>query len=266
MGGSGFLGMRFTPWVTRLMIATGVLSIVGAVAAAWLRSTVPLWFVLQPAAVWGQGQFLPGIPALWQLLTYPLFVFDPLGLLFTLAAYGWFAGSLEEWWGSKRFLKFVLIVTAGSAAATVALATVWPALRGATYAGGWPLVEAMVIAWGLTFPNRQLLLMFVLPVSGRALVWITVGLTGLYVLFSGTFVPFVPAIVGMAIGAMIVTGTWRPRRLWLHLKKAWLSLRLRAEEARRRRRANKARLRVVKGGGQGSGKKGNGAPGGGWIH
>ncbi|RMG10102.1 MAG: DUF1751 domain-containing protein [Deltaproteobacteria bacterium] len=258
--------MHFTPWVTRLMIATATLSIVGAGAAAWLKSTVPLWFVLQPAAVWGGGQYLPGIPAIWQLFTYPFFIFDPIGLLFTLAAYGWFAGTLESWWGSRRFLRFVAIVTVGAAAVTVALAAVWPSLRLALYPSAWPLLEALVIAYGLTFPNRQILLMFVLPISGRLLVWITVGITGLYVLFSGTFVPFVPAIAGMAIGAMIVTGTWRPRRLWLLLRKLWLSLRLRMAESRRSARASKAHLRVVKGEGQGSGKKRNGAAGGGWIH
>lgn len=274
-GGQGPLGMLLTPWVKRLMIATAALSIIGGVATVWMHSAAPLLFVLEPAAVFGRGALLPGIPAIWQILTYPFFVLNLIGLLFSVLLYGWFAGALEEWWGSKRFLRFFIIVSVGAAVLTVLLSLVWPALAAARIMGPYPVLEGLIIAWGLTFPRQQVYLFFILPVQGLHLVYLTVGIVALYILFSGHVAPVVPQIFGMGIGAVIVTGIWKPRFLVLRWRKFKVEREIAQERRRRKDRVSKAEhLHVIDedddGGGDDDkkppGRRGNGAPDGGWLN
>jgi hypothetical protein len=57
--------------------------------------------------------------------------------------------------------------------------------------GAWPLAEAMIIAWAVAHPDRQIALFLVLPIGGRALIVATVGLTVVAALVYGlpTFLP-----------------------------------------------------------------------------
>ena len=256
-GASGPLGMILTPWVKRLMVATAVLSIVGALSRAWMGANTPTLFLFQPAALWGQGVALPGIFALWQPLTYPFFLTDPLSLLFSLAAFGWFAGAMEARWGGRRFLVFWGLTSALPALLVVPLALAWPALAQTFTAGPWPFLEGLIIAWGLTFPKREIRLAFVLPVQGQMMVWLGVGIIALQIIFAGTFAPFMVAIFAMAIAALVVTGAWRPRRLGLYLRQLWLGVQLKVERRRRKGRVSKSHLHTVdpkdEGGGPGGG-------------
>ncbi len=240
-GSRGPLGMHLTPWVLRLMIATTVLSIVGAISVSWLKSEIPLLMVFQPAALWGEGQYLPGVPALWQVATYPFFILSsPLGLVFSVLVYGWFAGTLEDFWGSRRFLKFFGLLSVGSALITALLALVWPLLAQTMVEGPNPVLGGLIIAWGLLFRDREMLFMFVLPLKGLHLVYLTVGLVVLGIIYAGSVAPFVPYIVGMAMGAVIVSGTWRPRKLTLLVRKWNIERQMRREREARKRRVDEA--------------------------
>lgn len=246
-GRQGPLGMHLTPWVLRLMIATAVLSIVGALSASWLGSKIPLALLYQPAALWGAGSVLPGVPALWQPLTYPFVIISsPIGLVFSVLVYGWFAGTLEDWWGPRRFLLFFGLLSVGTALLTALLSLTWSALATSTIEGPDPVLGGFIIAWGLLFKDRQILFMFVLPLKGIHLVYLTVGLLVLGIIYAGTFVPFVPHIIGMVMGAMIVSGTWRPRKLTLLWRKWSMEQQMRRERAARKQRLDDAdHLRVA---------------------
>ncbi len=280
--------MMFTPWVKRIMVATATLSIVGAIAHAWMGSTVPIHLGLHPPAVLGAGALAP-LPALWQIVTYPFVIFHPIGLILSILMYGWFGGTLESWWGSVRFFKYFFGLTAGVAVCTVLLSFFWENLAAQTFLGPFPIIAAMIVAWGLTFPDREIRLFFVLPVKGIHMVWISAGITLLYIIFSGAIAPFFPHVLAMLVSVLLVTGAWKGRRLGLYLKKWKIEAQIKREQEARRRRVGKAgHLRVVEpdeasgdedesdpenGGGDddgGGGGKGNGAgkngAGGGWVH
>ena len=53
------------------------------------------------------------------------------------------------------------------------------------YLGVWPIVEAIIIAWAIQFPSRDLLIYFVLPLRGRNLIYATLGGTLLFALLNG---------------------------------------------------------------------------------
>ncbi len=275
--------MIFTPWVKRIMIATATLSILSAIIMMWMGSTMPLHLGLQPRSVWGGGDLAP-IPAVWQLLTYPFVHLQVFGLLLAMLMYGWFGGTLEAWWGSVRFFKFFFGLTVGVAAITVVLSFFWPALAEARFLGPFPIIAAMIVAFGLTFPDREIRLFFVLPVKGIHLVWISVGITVLSIIFSGALAPFVPHIIAIASSVLLVTGSWRGRRMWLYVRKWQVESQIKREQEARKRRVEKVgHLRVVEpddppeqddsaagddddGGGKGNGSgQGNGA-GGRWFH
>jgi len=243
----GPLGMIFSPWIKRIMIATFVLSVVGAFSIAWLSSSFPLALPLTPNEFLHGSAVLPGIPALWQPLTYPFFIMSsPVTLLMAIAVYGWIGGSLELTWGSARFLRFFAGGALVPAGLTVLLSLFWPSLSQFTVMGPAPVLEAMVIAWGLTFRDREIRLFMVLPIKGIYLVYFTVGYLILSILFSPSLYPFVPSILGMLFGAAVVLGAYRPRRLMLFYRKWSLERQIKSERAKRSARVAKAaHLRVA---------------------
>ncbi|HEY6105888.1 MAG TPA: hypothetical protein VIV59_07895, partial [Anaeromyxobacteraceae bacterium] len=70
-------------------------------------------------------------------------------------------------------------------------------------------LDALAVAWALLFPGRSILLMAVLPVSGRALLWLTVGGTALFAVFYGVGL-YLPHLLAEGLAALWLRGP-RPR-------------------------------------------------------
>lgn len=183
---SFYLGSHRVPAAVALLIGlTLLMTIVGAVGT---RNGVPLLEAgaLIPALVFA-GQA-------WRLLTWVFLEPQGLSLVFGCLAL-WFLGrDLVSTWGATRFLGVFLTLTAVTGAATSILALAWSGIRGFPFLGMWPLVDALIIAWGLLFPGRQILIYFVIPVQGRTLVYVTIGGTVLFSLLNG-IVPYIPHFI-----------------------------------------------------------------------
>jgi len=156
----------------------------------------------------------------WRLLTYPFFETDPFALLFGGLVLWVFGRDLALAWGERRFLAAFLGLGAGAAAATSLLALAWPRLHAGAWSGPWPALDGLAVAWALLFPARRVLFMAVLPVTGRALLWLTVGGTALFAVFYGV-VPYVPHLLAEGLVALWLRGPrlrlprlprWRRRR------------------------------------------------------
>jgi membrane associated rhomboid family serine protease len=182
------LGGSVTAPVALLIGATLVGSILGA----------------QVAGILYAGVLVPGLVLAgeaWRLATWVLFEQDPLGLVFAGLALYWFGNDLVRVWGPGRFLATYFGLAAVAGAVTCLLALAWPALRLAPHAGPWAVVDGLIIAWALTFPTRNILVYFVLPLHGRNLVYATLGGTLLFALLGGLsrFVPhFAAELVTLA--------------------------------------------------------------------
>ena len=189
-------GGRVPAAVGGLIVATVVTSLVAAVGG---RSGLGLHqlLLLDTGAIW-RGE-------VWRLVTWVLVEDDPLNLLFGGLVLYWFGRDLVDAWGERRFLVtyFAVPAVAGILASLLALA--WPGLDAYRFAGFWVALDALVVAWGLNHPFRQILLFFAIPVSGKALVWITVGGTALFALFTGVGA-FVPHLLAEGIAWMHVSG------------------------------------------------------------
>ncbi len=136
------------------------------------------WFALWPL---GSPPGAPGFEP-WQLLTYS-FLHDsanPLHLLFNMLALVMFGGDVERVWGRNRFLTYYFTCVLSAALAQL-LVTYWVGSYGPTIgaSGG---VFGLLLAFGLLFPRRTVLLIFP-PIPMPA--WLFVTVYGVLELFLG---------------------------------------------------------------------------------
>jgi membrane associated rhomboid family serine protease len=225
-------GGRVPPVVGGLIIAIVGCTIVGALAGV-----VPAFAAFVPALVL-RGE-------VWRLVTWPFVEGrDPLSLIFGALTLYWFGRDLTWAWGPRRFLVTFLAIAGLSAAATTLLSLVVAPLGDRVWLGAWPVLSALIVGWAMLFPERQILFMFALPISGRALAWITVGGTLLYAVLGGRggAWSYVPHLLAQGFMALYLRG--------FSARGMWQTLKIRSLERRARRRAS--HLKVVHKDGDGS--------------
>ncbi len=122
----------------------------------------------------------------FQLITYPFIEVNLMGFIFN-ALVVWFIGSeLEKQWGSKIYVRFLLINIIG-VGIIYSLVNV---LFFGTNTGAIPLHGltginfAMLIAYALLYPDRQMSLMMIFPMRARTFCWILAGIEAYMALFS----------------------------------------------------------------------------------
>jgi hypothetical protein len=116
-----------------------------------------------------------------------------------------------------RFLWTYFGLAAAAACATLVLAFVWPELWRLQFLGMWPVVSALIIAWACAFPSRQLLFYFVVPLSGRNLIYATLGGTLLFALLGGGVARYVPHFAAELLSLAAMRGS--PfGQLWARLR------------------------------------------------
>jgi membrane associated rhomboid family serine protease len=156
-----------TPVVKRLVIANTVVFAAQFFSFAFLQSD---WLVsafgLSPRAVLSEFQ-------IWRLATY-LFLHDPGGfthVLFNMLALWMFGVDLERRWGSIGFLKYYAVTGIGAGLVTVVVSLLpFAATRGifeGVTIGASGAIYGLLLAWAVLFPARQILFMFVFPLSAR---------------------------------------------------------------------------------------------------
>jgi membrane associated rhomboid family serine protease len=164
------------PWGAGALLAV---TLVLSLLVALLSRRAPMFdfCALRPALVW-KGQ-------IWRLVTWPFVEPDPVSLIFGCLAIYWFGAPLAQVWGSRRFLLVYAGVAASTAIGTCLVALVDPAVREATFLGGWAMKVALVVAWGLWFPNQVVRIYFLIPIRGYWFAWGTVALTVIFAAYTG---------------------------------------------------------------------------------
>jgi membrane associated rhomboid family serine protease len=188
-------------------------------------------------------------------------------LAFTLLGLYFLSTDLEARWGPWRFVRFLVTsVVMGSLLVMLFDRITPPGVRmlhpqeplfGATAA-----ITATSVAWARENPTTVLRLFFFLPMTGKWLLWVTIGFCALYLLYNadipeGALAPFGGVICGLLLGG----SPSALRRLYLQIK-LWV-LRRRGDPMSgidipgrsRSRRSGGPPLRVVMGGMDDSEKK-----------
>lgn len=126
---------------------------------------------------------------LWQLVTYMFVHTGPMHLLFNMLALWMFGVELERMWGTKFFTKFYFVAGVGAGLTQVVLGLLpfsfaaqfyYPSTIGASGA-----IYGILLAYGLYFPHRQILMFGIFPLPARALVAIYAGIELLSALGGG---------------------------------------------------------------------------------
>jgi membrane associated rhomboid family serine protease len=157
-------GSGFGPVVKNLMIAMGVVFF----AQLGLGSMLESLFGLNPAQVWYRY-------ALWQLGTYIFLHGGITHILFNLLALWMFGGELENYWGSKKFLRYFFFCGIGASVFTVLFLRHHSML----IIGASGAIYGILLAFGWLFPNRPIYIYFLFPIPAKYFV-IIFGLIEFY--------------------------------------------------------------------------------------
>jgi membrane associated rhomboid family serine protease len=186
------------------------LLIVSGVAFAlqkMISPTAELLFALWPLGAASGSAFKP-----WQVLTYGFLHGDLTHLFFNMFALYMFGPDIERLLGSRRFLTYYLVCVIGAALTQLAVAawTNGPSIPTLGASGG---IFGLLLAYGLAFPRRKLMLIFP-PIPMPAWLFVTLyGLLELYLGISGRQ-PGVAhfAHLGGMVGGFALIIYWRALR------------------------------------------------------
>lgn len=176
----------------RVPASVGLLLAMMLVASVWGWTTPRLLgaVALMPVPIL-RGQ-------LWRLLSWPFFQDDPLTLLFAGLILWQLGQQLSYVWSERRFVLRFLGYTLAAAAGSTLLALVWDDASAIAHVGVWPVVMALVVAWSMLYPDRQVNIWGVLPLTGKTLAMLVAFATLLYAVARG-FAAFTPHLVAIAV-------------------------------------------------------------------
>ena len=131
--------------------------------------TVETWLGLIPAYVFGQFR-------IWQPATYMFLHGGLFHLLFNMLALWMFGTELERMWGTRYFLKFYFVCGVGAGVLTVFFSLMpfgfAEELRTSIVIGASGAIYGLLLAYGLYFPHRPILMFMLFPIPARYFVMI----------------------------------------------------------------------------------------------
>jgi membrane associated rhomboid family serine protease len=149
----------------------------------------------------------------WQLVSYGFLHGNLSHLLLNLFALWMFGSTVERFWGTARFTVYYFVCLIG--AAVIQMVAMAYHLQG----GGQPFptlgasgaVFGLLLAFGMMFPNQQILLLFPpMPIKAK---WLVMGYGGLELFFGlagiATNVAHFAHLGGMLFGYLLI-------RFWRH--------------------------------------------------
>ncbi len=162
-GLSGRFGGFMTPWVTRIIVANGVIWLLNAVRLVPLGWTAEV-FGFSPA------RFLVHP---WSPITYMFVHGGFMHVFFNMLVLFFFGPPLERVWGGRAFVRFYLIAGLGGALASVLLV---PLIGTPTVIGASGAIYGVMLAFALRWPDAQIYVWGILPIRAKWFVTILAGI------------------------------------------------------------------------------------------
>ena len=163
-------GSGLTPVVKNLMILMGAVFLLQMIVSRWIN----LYLGLVPLLVWEKYY-------VWQLVTYIFLHGGITHLLFNFLALWMFGGELENFWGSRKFLRYFLFCGIGAGVCTV----LFSPYQFIPVIGASGSIYGLLLAFGWLFPNRPIYIYFLFPIPAKYMV-IIFGLIELFSSAEGT--------------------------------------------------------------------------------
>ena len=195
------------PKVTRaLLIANVAMFVIGLMVGDAFILNLALWPIGNRPPAGGSLGFQP-----WQIITYSFLHGNITHLLFNMLALYMFGGELERLFGQQRYLNlyFLSVITAAIAQLVFSAAAGGDPYPTVGASGG---VFGLLLAYGMYFPRRTLMLL-IPPMPMPAWLFVTLyGLVELYFGVTGTEQGVAHfAHLGGMLGAWLLIQYWRGR-------------------------------------------------------
>lgn len=164
---------------------------------------------------------------LWELVTYLFLHGGWFHIIFNMFALWMFGSDLEVLWGGKRFLFYYFLTGVGAGILDVTLSALFPPAIPSATIGCSGAVYGLLLAYGMTFPDRPIYLYMIIPIKAKWFVAI-MGTIEFVSSFStpGSGVSHVAHLGGMLFGFLYLRGSSLPYRWQLRFHD-WRRARLR---------------------------------------
>ncbi|HEX3759196.1 MAG TPA: rhomboid family intramembrane serine protease [Kofleriaceae bacterium] len=174
------------------------------------------WLMATPANVFEHGR-------VWTLATGVFIEPKFLALLLHILVMWMFIPTLERFWGTARFYRFVAITSlVGTAAGCgVGYAIGQP---GALVGGLDPFIYAAIVAFGIVYARQPVQFFGVLPLTGRQLMYGILVFLALLIVLSQRWPDGAAYAAAMLAAALLTSKRWSPSLAW----KRWRIARARA--------------------------------------
>ncbi|HIC36610.1 MAG TPA: rhomboid family intramembrane serine protease [Candidatus Marinimicrobia bacterium] len=176
-------------------------------------------FGLVPKLVW--SEFM-----LWQPFTYLFFHGGVWHVLINMFVLWMFGSELERIWGKEHFLKFYFCTGVGAGLVTMlfGLNSMTPIV------GASGAVYGILLAYGLTYPNRTVYLYGIIPIKSLLFV-IGIGVIAFMSSFDNVSqISHLTHLSGMVIGYLMLKRPIRWHDLWFSIRKRTLEYKIQQEE------------------------------------
>jgi len=179
-------GGPLTPVVRAIIIACASAFVVQLIAGRPILE----FFALCPLLVIQRYYF-------WQIFTYMFLHGGMTHLLFNMLTFFMFGCEMERHWGSRRFFRYFLITGVGAGLCAFLVPSSYPAFT----LGASGAIYGVLLAYGLTFPDRTIYMYMIFPIPAKVFVLIMGGIVFLSTLSSAnTGISNIAHLGGMAIG------------------------------------------------------------------
>ena len=166
----------------------------------------------------------------WTLVTSNFLEPNFVGLILHMVVLWSFVPTLERFWGTARFYRFVAITSiAGTLVGTFAgwlMGHVSPLAIGPEVISGLnPFIYGSIVAFGIVYARQPVQFWGVLPLTGRQLMYGFLAFLALFVLLQGFWEQGAAFAAAMIAAALLTSKRWSPGLTW----KRWRIKRARAK-------------------------------------
>ena len=201
------LGGRITPGVKALLIANVSVFALQVLAQQVGGVGIETMFGLTPVMVY-RG------PYLWQLVTY-MFLHSTgwlSHLLLNMLMLWMFGTEVEKGWGTRLFVRYYFICGIGAGITTFLFNL--PFYPSSTTIGASGAIFGVMLAYGLMFPNRQILFWFIFPMRAISFVLLCAGIEMFSLLSLQDGGAHLAHLGGMLFGYLYLKRVWRLKELF----------------------------------------------------
>ncbi len=140
---------------------------------------------------------------LWQLVTYMFLHGGVFHIFFNMLTLFMFGNELERYWGTTRFLNYYFITGIGAGICSWAVAP----HSNSVVIGASGAIYGLLLAYGMTYPNRIVYVNFLLPIKVKWLV-IIMGAMAFFSSIGGaeSGIANIAHLSGMVVGYLFLKG------------------------------------------------------------